>query len=157
MKVNFAGGWRFRKNVTKTLEQAVKMLGQPSELEMSVSFVKPEVIKALNAEMRQVDSVTDVLSFPALEAGRTVIDVSEHALDVNPESGKLFIGDVVICTKRAKEQAKEYGHSLKREVCFLATHGLLHLLGYDHVEPEDEKQMVELQKQILNGVGITRK
>ena len=76
--------------------------------------------------------------------------------DVNPETDLVNIGDIVICLERAKEQAKEYGHSLKRELAFLSLHGLLHLLGYDHIEPEDEKQMIALQKEILDQAGITR-
>ncbi len=157
MKIYFKGGFLYRKSIKKALETALNTLGQHSEqLEMAISFVDDATIKTLNLQKRNVDGITDVLSFPAIEASRSVIDLSNFPLDVNPEDGRLFLGDVVICTKRAKQQAEEYCHSVKREVCFLATHGLLHLLGYDHVEPNDEEQMVTLQKQILEKAGITR-
>ena len=125
---------------------------------MSLSFVAPDEIKELNKQYRNVDSVTDVLSFPTIDnPERKVIDMSQFTTDsINPETGKLNIGDVIICLERAKEQAAEYNHSLKRELCFLSLHGLLHLLGYDHLTPEDENQMFALQDEILNKMHITR-
>ena len=138
------------------LERALKHLNQPSELlEMSLSIVSPEQIQELNKSFREVDKVTDVLSFPTCD-NPTRGAITVVCEDVNPETDLVNIGDIVICLERAKEQAKEYGHSLKRELAFLSLHGLLHLLGYDHIEPEDEKQMIALQKEILDQAGITR-
>ena len=85
-----------------------------------------------------------------------MINVEEHAADLNPETWLLNLGDIIICLPRAKAQAKEYGHSLKREVAFLALHSLLHLLGYDHMMPEDEQQMTALQTEILDKLNIKR-
>lgn len=149
----------FQKHTIKhLLEGALKYLGQPSrKLEMSLSIVSPSEIKELNKTYRNVDAVTDVLSFPAVNnPERKALSDSEFALDYNVDTGKLHIGDIIICRERAVEQAKEYGHSLKRETCFLALHGLLHLLGYDHVETADEEQMTRLQKEILTKYHVHR-
>ena len=141
------------------LEGALKYLGQPSEkLEMSLSIVSPSEIQELNKTYRGVDAVTDVLSFPTVDnPERKVLTVSDFSLDViNPDTNKLNVGDVIICRERAVEQAKEYGHSIKREMSFLALHGLLHLLGYDHVESADEEQMTRLQNEILTKYHVHR-
>ena len=122
---------------------------------MSLSIVSPEQIQELNKSFREVDKVTDVLSFPTCD-NPTRGAITVVCEDVNPETDLVNIGDIVICLERAKEQAKEYGHSLKRKLAFLSLHGLLHLLGYDHIEPDDEKQMIALQKEILDQAGITR-
>ena len=157
MKIYFDNVGLFTKPfIKRVLERALKHLNQPSELlEMSLSIVSPEEIQELNKSFREVDKVTDVLSFPTCDTP-TRGAITVVCEDVNPETDLVNIGDIVICMERAKEQAKEYGHSLKRELAFLSLHGLLHLLGYDHVEEEDEKQMVALQKEILDQAGITR-
>lgn len=141
------------------LQGALKYLGQPSRnIEMSVSIVSPEEIQQLNKEFRNVDAVTDVLSFPTFDnPTRQILSIETCPKDViNPTTGKINIGDVIICLERAKEQAISYGHSLKRELSFLALHGMLHLLGYDHIEPADEEQMTALQETILNKMHLTR-
>ena len=157
MKIYFDNVGLFTKPfIKRVLERALKHLNQPSELlEMSLSIVSPEQIQELNKSFREVDKVTDVLSFPTCD-NPTRGAITVVCEDVNPETDLVNIGDIVICLERAKEQAKEYGHSLKRELAFLSLHGLLHLLGYDHVEEDDEKQMIELQKEILDQAGITR-
>ena len=104
----------------------------------------PEGIRALNRSFRKVDAVTDVLSFPSREG---------EAL-AGPEDG--YLGDVALCVARAEEQAAAYGHSLGRELAFLCVHGALHLLGYDHMEPAQERAMFARQEEILNGMGLTR-
>lgn len=159
MTIYFTNVGCIRFTIKKLLQGALKHLGQPvSDISMSLSFVSAEEIKALNNQYRGVDDVTDVLSFPSIDnPERKVLDVSSFTADsLYPESGKLNIGDVIICLDRAKEQAAEYGHSLKRELCFLSLHGLLHLLGYDHMEQQDEQQMFALQDEILNKMRITR-
>ena len=158
MKIFFCNmGWE-KLAIKRLLQGASNYLGQDEKrLEMSLSVVTPDEIKELNKTYRGVDAVTDVLSFPTIDnPTRKVLDVNEFALDVNPDTGKLNIGDVVICRERAIEQAEEYGHSLKREMSFLALHGMLHLLGYDHVEPADEEQMTYIQKEILTKFHIHR-
>ena len=100
-------------------------------------------------EMCIRDSPTDVLSFPQLTFEEGEI------MDRN-EKGEVVLGDIIISLERAREQAEEYGHSLKREIAFLTAHSMLHLLGYDHMEPEEEKEMFAKQKEILELAGIPR-
>ncbi len=110
----------------------------------NIIIVNNEEIHKINREYRGVDRETDVISF-ALEDDDTFISMEVRVL-----------GDIYISIDKAKEQAESYGHSLKRELSFLTIHGLLHLLGYDHMEEEDEKKMFSLQELILNEYGITR-
>lgn len=112
-------------------------------VEFNVIFVDSETIHEINKTYRNVDRVTDVISF-ALEDNKTI------------ELDHRLLGDIYICVERAEDQAKEYGHSFLRELSFLTIHGLLHLLGYDHMEPEEEKVMFEKQEAILNEFGIKR-
>ncbi len=112
-------------------------------VEFNIIFVDNKEIHRINKEWRGIDRETDVISF-ALEDNEEVKE--EHRV----------LGDIYISLDKAKEQAKEYGHSLKRELCFLSVHGLLHLLGYDHMNKEDEKIMFDKQKEILDFYGITR-
>ncbi len=158
MKIYFNGVKpQWKKDITAVFCQAMEQLGQPKKTEASVSFVSEEEIKRLNGQFRDTDSVTDVLSFPVLDnPSRGVIRLDAHENDVNPDSGNLILGDIVICPARAAEQAESYGHGLRRELCFLALHGLLHLLGYDHIAKEDEEQMTALQTDILESAGISR-
>ena len=115
-----------------------------------------EYIKTLNREQRGIDSVTDVLSFPSLEniRGKKLVK-SEHTADLD-EDGGIFLGSIAICEKRAKEQAEEYGHSVEREINYLATHGLCHLLGYDHMTEEDKREMREKEERILKKLNLER-
>ena len=159
MKIYFTNVGIHKYTIKRLLEGALKRLEQPvRDIEMSLSIVNPQEIRELNKQFRDIDAVTDVLSFPTIDNPlRGVLDVNAFPEDaVNSKTGKLNIGDVIICLDRAKEQAVEYGHSLKRELSFLSLHGLLHLLGYDHIEPQDEEQMNTLQEEILQQMGITR-
>lgn len=137
-----------RTTIRKCLETALDLEEFDEECEVSLSFVDNEEIKALNNEFREKDAVTDVLSFPLGEDGD---------FDVNPDTNCLELGDIVISLERAEEQAKEYGHSFEREVAFLSTHSIFHLLGYDHENgPEEEKEMFDKQNEVLEKLGITR-
>lgn len=158
MKIYFTNAGVWKHSIKRTLRGALKYLHQPSkQLELSLSVVTPEQIQQLNGQYRNVDAVTDVLSFPSTEVGRKVIDIDDYDCDsINPDTGRLNLGDIIICLERAKQQAVEYGHSTRREVCFLALHSLLHLLGYDHVNQDDERQMVQLQKEILSKLHVNR-
>ena len=119
-----------------------------SEAELSVTFVDKDEIQNINKMYRDKDNVTDVISF-ALEEDEPEIDMNE--LDI-----PRVLGDIIICTDVAHEQAENYGHSFERELGFLALHGFLHLLGYDHMTDEDEKEMFGRQDAILNAYGLTR-
>ncbi len=130
------------KDLYKLLEFTLKR-EKLDNVEFNVIFVDSDTIHNINKTYRNVDRVTDVISF-ALEDNETI--KLDHRL----------LGDIYICIERAKEQAQEYGHSFKRELSFLTIHGLLHLLGYDHMEPEEEKVMFQKQEDILNEFGITR-
>lgn len=110
----------------------------------SIILVGNEEIQKINYQYRNVDAITDVISF-AFEDNQMIL----------PDSMRV-LGDIYICIPRMQEQAILYGHSEKREFSFLIVHGLLHLLGYDHIKPEEEKIMFALQDEILNCLGITR-
>ena len=125
-------------------------------LAIEVSFVDEEEIRRLNRELRSIDKVTDVLSFPTLELERgQAIKKAEYPFEID-EDGRLLLGSIAICVKRAKEQAEEYGHSYERELHYLIVHGIMHCLGYDHMEENDKAQMREKEETILNKLGITR-
>jgi metalloprotein, YbeY/UPF0054 family len=117
-----------------------------------IEILSEEEIKELNKRERNLDEVTDVLSFPSAEI-KLPFKKSDYKEDINPENGKILLGEIFICLKRAEEQAAEYGHSLERELSFLTVHGMLHLLGFDHDTTEREEKMTKLQKEILSFVG----
>ena len=106
-------------------------------------FINNDYIHKLNKDYRNIDRETDVITF-ALEDDKTF----------NPE--ERILGDIYISIDKAKSQSIEYGHSLERELCFLSVHGMLHLLGYDHMEKEEERVMFNLQEEILDEMGIKR-
>ena len=126
---------------------------------MNLTFTDPETIRETNRDFRNIDKVTDVLSFPAIDLERpgdlsTVKEGDPAYFDV--DTGELILGDIMICVDKAIEQAGEYGHSLKREIAFLITHSLLHLLGYDHETDDERLVMEEKQEKILKDLNITR-
>ena len=129
------------------------------DITVNLTFCDEETIQETNREFRNIDKVTDVLSFPALDF-ESPADFSEikegDPSYFDPETGELILGDIMICVKRAKEQAEEYGHSIKREIAFLITHSLLHLLGYDHETDDERVVMEDKQKKILEDLHITR-
>lgn len=138
------------ENIKKVYKEAEKELNLPNCLEVNLVVIEPEEIRQMNAKFRNVDRVTDVLSFPMLNS------LDEIDAECDAEFGEVNIGDIYICRERAYEQSQEFGHSLKREICFLALHGLLHLLGYDHILKEDEAIMFPLQDKILEKAKISR-
>jgi len=116
--------------------------------EISVTFVDNQQIRELNAQYRDKDSATDVLSFPLGEDG---------VYDIDQETGAYLLGDIVISVPRAIEQAELYGHSLRREIGFLTVHSMLHLLGYDHEnEGIEAVRMREKEEQVLGKLGLKR-
>lgn len=126
--------------IEQALVETLKNTGYGTDYEISISVVDAEEIKQLNAEYRGNDNVTDVLSFPLFER------------EYIPEEGML--GDIVICSERVKEQAKEFGHSEEREFVYLAVHSMLHLLGYDHMEEDEKIEMRSKEKEIMKNLGI---
>lgn len=125
------------------------------KLVFELVFVDSAEIRRLNGELRGVDKVTDVLSFPSLDGilGQE-IRKKEHLFELD-ENG-LTMGSIAICEERAKEQAEEYGHSYERELHYLIVHGILHCLGYDHIEENDRALMREKEELLLGKLGITR-
>ncbi len=135
--------------VVELLHHAIKEEGLTDETEVSVTFMTDEAIQEVNKMYRGIDAATDVISF-ALE------EMTEGEVEVFVEGMPTILGDILIAVPTAERQAKEYGHSLKREIGFLALHGLLHLLGYDHMTEEDEKKMFGRQDEILQSFGLSR-
>ncbi|WP_255574539.1 rRNA maturation RNase YbeY [Halobacillus sp. Nhm2S1] len=123
--------------------------GVTGDAEVSVSFVDNKEIQEINRNYRQKDEPTDVISFAMQELG-------EDEMNVLDENMPLMLGDIIISVDKAKEQAEDYNHSLEREFGFLALHGFLHLLGYDHMNEEDEKKMFGKQEEILHEFGLQR-
>jgi probable rRNA maturation factor len=119
------------------------------EAEISINFVDNQEIQGINRNYRQKDAPTDVISFAMEEEGEGEIEIIGTELPV-------MLGDIVISVDKAKEQAKEFNHSLERELGFLALHGFLHLLGYDHMNAEDETKMFSKQEELLNEFGLQR-
>lgn len=142
--------------IMDTLDQ----LECPYEAEVSLLLTGDEQIREMNRSFRQKDAVTDVLSFPLAdfpeEGDFSFLEESAAEEYFNPESGELMLGDIVINASRVISQAEEYGHSQIREFSFLIVHSLLHLTGYDHMEPEEEMRMRTRQEQILSQLGIER-
>jgi len=130
----------------------------PYEAEVNVLLTDDEAIREANQEFRDIDRSTDVLSFPMVEYETPgEFEFLEEMDDCfHPESGELLLGDIVISTDHVWAQAEEYGHSRQRELAFLVAHSMLHLMGYDHMEEEERRQMEERQEAILQQMGITR-
>lgn len=136
----------YKEQFLQIIFTTAQLLNIEDDLELSCIIVDDNKIHEINRDYRQIDKSTDVISF-AME------DNDQYYVAGMPRS----LGDIFISIDHAKTQAKDYGHSLKREMCFLFTHGFLHLLGYDHMNEDDEKEMFDLQKQILTTLQIERK
>lgn len=136
--------------VEDLLRFALQAEGIEGETEVSLTFMTDAGIQEVNREYRGKDQPTDVISFALEELGE-----GEVVIIADPSMPKI-LGDLVISVDTALVQASEYGHSLKREIGFLALHGLLHLLGYDHMTEEEEKEMFGRQKEILDAFGLAR-
>ena len=141
-----------QKTLSDIIVYAMKTEHFTGDYEVSLSVVSADQIRELNANFRQIDRITDVLSFPMYE--REELDEIEEKKEY--EDYEVNIGDIVRCYDRAVEQAKEYGHSLKREICYLVTHSIFHLLGYDHMEEEEKQMMRTREEQVLSHFHILR-
>lgn len=154
MNIYFEDGDLVSEELLATMKKAAEYAVKSENLlnldeercEISVTFVGLDEIHELNREYRGVDRPTDVLSFPQFE------DLEEEA----PEVGEICLGDVVICKDKAEEQAAEFGHSFERELVYLFTHSVLHLLGYDHMEDDEKAVMREREEEIMREIGLSR-
>ena len=132
-----------RERAEKTIEEVLRVENFTENAEVSLSIVDMETIHRLNKEYREVDRPTDVLSFPMDEEG------------YDNEGNPIFLlGDIVICLDVAENQAKDFGHSLEREMMYLICHSTLHLLGYDHIEEDDKKVMRSKEKEVMKNLGV---
>ena len=163
LTVSFETDWEFGFSAQevgeRVLAQTLLSEGVSLPCQASLLVTGAEQIKELNRDFRGIDSVTDVLSFPAYEfetPGDMAALEEKGLLETDPETGDILLGDIAVCTERIKEQALEYGHSEEREYAFLIAHSLLHLLGYDHQDSEQETVMFEKQSSVLEALGITR-
>ncbi len=137
-----------RMLMRRCCEATLKTEGFTEQGEISISFVSNDEIREINRDFRNVDAVTDVISFPLGEDG---------IYDRNPETGALMLGDMVISLQKAEQQAEIYGHTLQREVAYLTVHSILHLLGYDHVNGGMEQvRMREREETVLAMLGLQR-
>lgn len=139
----------FEKLFNDVVKESLRYEEFDPECEVSLSIVSNDEIQEINKQFREIDAPTDVLSFPLL-----TFEEGEQA-DVN-ENNEIMLGDIIISIDKAKAQADEYGHGLRRELAFLTAHSMLHLMGYDHMEEEEQKEMFKKQDDILNNLGITR-
>ena len=135
-----------RAFIRKVIRTALAAEGVDFPCEVDVLLTNDEAIHQINLDMREVDRATDVLSFPEFDLQPGELPDGE---DADPGTGLVPLGDMVLSLERVRAQAKEYGHSNRREMSYLVTHSVLHLLGYDHVTPEQERQMFGLQRQLL--------
>ncbi len=142
-----------KKAVENVCKKALETEGFSEPAQISVTFTDDEKIRDINREYRNIDSPTDVLSFPMLEFDE---NMKPQITEFDRQDGEVLLGDIVISLERAKAQADSFGHSLLREVAFLTAHSMLHLLGYDHMTEPEERIMFEKQESILRSLGITR-
>lgn len=137
-----------------TINECLRLSKIDSGCEISLAIVDNVKIRELNRQFRNIDTATDVLSFPMLDMIEGKIVSTEGDYDLDEEL--LLLGDIVISLEKAYEQAAEYGHTLTREIAFLATHGVFHLLGYDHQNDEQASKMIGKQEEVLANLGLVR-
>ena len=149
----------YRQIAEKVINYCIEREKFPYEAEINLTLTDDEGIHIINKEYRDIDRATDVLSFPMLSyetPGDFSFLMDENDNDFNPDTGEAILGDIIISVDKVREQAEEYGHSELREFAFLITHSMLHLFGYDHMEPEEAEVMENKQRQILDELSITR-
>ena len=154
-------GFSIEETARLVCEAVLEQEGCPYEAQVGIVLTDNAGIRELNREYRGIDQETDVLSFPNLDFEEEgVFDAAEdeerEADYFDPETGELVLGDIMISVEKAAEQAREYGHSERREFAFLVAHSMLHLCGYDHMEEAQRARMERRQEEILTGLGITR-
>lgn len=152
--------FNFEEVIESVINEACDYVKCPYECFVEVDIVDNNAICELNREFRDIDKPTDVLSFPLLDYEMPgefdFIEENDEYLYFEPENGELVLGNIVVSYDKVLSQAKEYGHSMKRELAFLIAHSMLHLFGYDHMEDDERKQMEKMQEEILAKLNITR-
>lgn len=156
---------KYIKKINEAYDYTIEYLKIPcKELEININFVSEKEIKVLNTKFRNKDAVTDVLSFPnLLEVGRENMQLiiekltkDNYKQEINFETNSIFVGDICICKSVAYKHAKEYGNTKIREIVYMAVHGLLHLLGYDHIVGDDKKIMRQVEEEIMSHINLRR-
>jgi len=151
---------KFYNLIEDIAEYSLREEGVSIPWELSITLVDNEAIRHINNEFRQIDKVTDVLSFPMLNYPEGLVFSEFYAgkrfKDEDLDDDQLVLGDIVLSLEKAKEQSEEYSHSFLREACYLTVHSILHLLGYDHMNPADKKRMRAKEEEILRNFDMTR-
>lgn len=149
----------FRDIIKNVVNYSLDYVNCPYETELNVTLTDNEEIHRINKEFRNIDSPTDVLSFPMIEYMKpgdfSVVEDNEQDY-FEPDSGELVLGDIIISLEKVYSQADEYGHTPKRELAFLVAHSMLHLFGYDHMDDAERSDMEKKQKEILDALKIYR-
>jgi probable rRNA maturation factor len=139
------------KQVAGAVGRAVERAGGPEKAQIGLLVVGEEAMRDFNLQHRGQDRPTDVLSFPLLEPGEEITQA-----DIDPQTGEVVLGDIVLSLPAAERQAADYGHSLAREAAYLAVHGTLHLLGYGHEDEGEGELMRSLEESVLEAVGLAK-
>lgn len=154
--IEFTGAKYPERRLIRRVEKAVyAVLGQEDIFSVDLDIADGETVRTYNRETRNVDAETDVLSFPYFDSLELPVgkeDFSDEAFD----GSRVALGSIMISSGRAHSQAEEFGHSYERELGFLSCHGLLHLLGFDHVTEEGEKEMNGIAERVMDAVGLKR-
>ena len=136
----------FKDLLTSAVRASLEVDGIKEPAEVNITFVSDEGIRRINRDFRNINKSTDVLSFPLGENG---------IYDINPENGRLLLGDVIISVEHAVKQAETFGHSFEREMAYLTVHSLFHLMGYDHIDEAEEKRIMrEREEKALSVIGL---
>jgi probable rRNA maturation factor len=140
----------YKEIINKTYNAFEKYFNLKSKIDVDITCVDDDEIRRVNKESRNVDNVTDVLSFPTTNRIIFPFKKQDYSDFLNPETKRIMIGEIIVCINKILEQAEEYGHSKERELSYLTVHGLLHLLGYDHIDENDKKIMRQKEEEILS-------
>lgn len=149
----------YEKITQSVVDEVLDYEGCPYEVSVNLLLTNNEGITSINLETRGIDNPTDVLSFPMIEyeiPGDFSVVEGFEAMYFEPDTGQLLLGDIVISLDKVKAQAIEYGHTIEREFAFLVAHSMFHLLGYDHMEEVEAKEMEQKQREVLDHLGIYR-
>ena len=151
-------GIEYEELAKKVVQKVLDMEGCPYDAQVNLVLTDNEEIQRVNTEFREIAAPTDVLSFPMIPfetpADYAIVEEDESYFDLDTD--ELLLGDIMISVDKVFAQAEEYGHSVTREFCFLVAHSMLHLLGYDHMTPEEAVVMENKQRTALDEIGITR-
>lgn len=160
MTIEIVDGGRVREELARQLEKAISFAIQQEtggdNFEVCLTLTDGEGIRELNCEYRGMDKETDVLSFPLLEREPGQRGEFWDEQDIDPQTNEVMLGDIVLSVEAAHAQAEEYGHSFEREAVYLCVHSVLHLLGYDHIQPEDKLLMRRREEEIMDALGLGR-